>query len=335
LLQITGVTGFIGAHVALVFLEAGFRVRGSVTTRGNKVQSLTETVKIPGLEFTRVDNIATADFSEALKGVDILLHVASPVPGSTSGAEVLTSAIDGTLNVLKQAVAAGVGKIVVTGSSAATLSPDFKEAFGDGILNDSSWGKITIEEAHERVDNSLFTYVSSKILAERATWQFAREHPEIDVATILPTLVYGPYARGFPLPSSATALGSNSGIYELATGRMPAPTTPWSVDVRDVAKAHLKAALLPRVPAGHDVEEKRFLLSAHVYSWKDAISNLNKRRPDVNTGKLEDVVELQGLATLDASKAKRVLGFEEWIAPEKMVEDAIDSIMESKKTWTA
>ncbi|TFK69167.1 NAD(P)-binding protein, partial [Pluteus cervinus] len=336
LLQVTGVSGFIGAHVALVFLEAGFRVRGLVTARGEKVQSLTETVKIPGLEFTKIDDIATGDFSEALKGVDILLHVASPMPGSTSGADTLTGAINGTLNVLKQANAAGVGKIVVTSSLAASVGPDLSKAFAGGVLSDSSWGKVSTEEAHEQAADPLASYMASKVLAERATWKFAREHPEVDIATILPSYVFGPFAKGFPLPSSATSLGINSIIYELMTGKVPAPTTPWSVDVRDVAKAHLKAALLPRVPARHDLEEKRFLVSAHVYTWADAISNLNKRRPEVKTGKLEDVAELQGkLATIDNSRAKNVLGFKEWIAPEKMVEDTIDSIMEAKKTWAA
>ncbi|KAG6805160.1 hypothetical protein H0H93_005502, partial [Arthromyces matolae] len=60
------------------------------TTRGAKVKVLTETVKVPGLEFVGIDDIATGDFSEALKDVDAIVHVASPLPGRTS--------VDDTLN---------------------------------------------------------------------------------------------------------------------------------------------------------------------------------------------------------------------------------------------
>lgn len=77
------------------------------TTRGAKVKTLTETVKRPGLEFAQIDDVATSDLTETLKGnilinstiklgsyllgVYAVLHVASPLPGRTS--------VDDTLNV--------------------------------------------------------------------------------------------------------------------------------------------------------------------------------------------------------------------------------------------
>lgn len=39
------------------------------TTRGSKVQVLTDTIKLPGLEFVQVDDVATSDITEALKGM--------------------------------------------------------------------------------------------------------------------------------------------------------------------------------------------------------------------------------------------------------------------------
>jgi hypothetical protein len=71
---------------------------------------LTDTVKVSGLEFAQVDDVAKSDLTEALKGtrsdavstlwdlllililagVHIMMHVASPLPGRTS--------VDDTLN---------------------------------------------------------------------------------------------------------------------------------------------------------------------------------------------------------------------------------------------
>ncbi|TFK61592.1 NAD(P)-binding protein [Pluteus cervinus] len=321
LVLVTGITGFIAGHVAFAFLEAGFRVRGTV--RGDKAIFLTETVKVPGLEFTRIDDMASSgEFSDALKGVDILVHVASPIPGRAPVDEMLTTAIDGTLNVLKQATVLGVKKIVVTSSMAAVMD---------------RWGNATREEARSNADNPSFVYMSSKILSERAVWQFAREHPEVDITTILPSYVFGPYVKYFPYPSSPSKLGSNSYIYRLMTGQLPGPLVPpYCVDVRDVAKAHVNAALLPRPESRHDVEENRFLVSPWTYTRKDAITYLNKRRPDVKTAKLEDVAELPGVvSTVDTSRAREVLGIKEWIDIQTTVDDTIDDSKEVQKSWTA
>jgi len=51
------------------------------TARGAKFQKLVETVRKPGLEFVQIDDVATGDFTEALKGVDVVLHMACPLAG--------------------------------------------------------------------------------------------------------------------------------------------------------------------------------------------------------------------------------------------------------------
>lgn len=42
------------------------------------------------------------------------------------------------------------------------------------------WGNITREEASQ---NTMTTYLASKIFAEQEAWKFAEAHPELDVAT--------------------------------------------------------------------------------------------------------------------------------------------------------
>jgi len=62
----------------------------SRTARSAKYLTLVESIKIPGLEFVEVNDIATGDFTEALKGVDAVIHVACPLPGRKSTEETFT-----------------------------------------------------------------------------------------------------------------------------------------------------------------------------------------------------------------------------------------------------
>ena len=84
MLKLTGATGYIGGHILQQLLEAGYRVRASVTllscvklsgsdfvycrtARPAKVDALRE--KLGGkVEVVPVDDLATGDYSEALKG---------------------------------------------------------------------------------------------------------------------------------------------------------------------------------------------------------------------------------------------------------------------------
>ncbi|TFK65960.1 NAD(P)-binding protein [Pluteus cervinus] len=333
LVLVTGVTGFIAGHVALAFLEAGYRVRG--TTRGAKAKALAESIKVSGLEFARIDDVATSNFSEALKDVDILVHVASPLPGMASVDETLNTAVDGTLNVLKQAAAVGIEKIVVTSSISAVLPVgDLLHGFKGLTISDSDWGTVTKEQVYAKAKDPFYVYFASKILAERAVWQFAKEHPEVDIATILPSFVFGPYAPHFPLPSSPEGLGTNSFIRALMTPNPPLQPPPWFVDVRDVAKAHLKVVSVPRVRVGDDIEKKRFLINGWIYTWRDAAADLNARRPDVITAAQGDFTPLPGpVSTLDTTRAREILGMTTWIDPRRTVEETVDSLRETHKTW--
>ncbi|KAF8879115.1 hypothetical protein BD779DRAFT_1789028 [Infundibulicybe gibba] len=305
LVLVTGVSGFIAGHVADALLEAGYRVRG--TARGAKVAQLTAKNKVSGLEFAQVDDVATSDITDALKGVDILMHVASPLAGKAPVDDTLNTAIDGTLNVLKQAAAAGIEKMVVT-SSFGTLKP----AFAGLTLSEKDWGEVTREEVHAKADDPLFVYFASKILAERAAWNFAKENPRVDLATDSsklttispPGFVFGPFSPNYPLPTAET-LGTNGLIYALMTGGHPPGIPPFFVDVRDVAKGHVLALNQPRKP----LEEKRYIVNAANYPWKDAVADVTAKFP-------------------------QVLGIK-WIAPKKTMEDAVNTLLECQKVWKA
>ncbi len=63
------------------------------TARAEKLKKLNQAVNVPGLEFTQIDDVATDDFTIALKDVDILVHVASPLAGRGNVDETLTVSI--------------------------------------------------------------------------------------------------------------------------------------------------------------------------------------------------------------------------------------------------
>ena len=45
------------------------------------------------------------------------------------------------------------------------------------------WGHVTEAEALNPEKNAMFVYVAAKILAEKAQWQFVKEHPQLDVVS--------------------------------------------------------------------------------------------------------------------------------------------------------
>ncbi|KAF8642472.1 hypothetical protein AX16_009473 [Volvariella volvacea WC 439] len=327
---VTGVTGFIAGHIALQLLEQGYRVRGTI--RGAKVNKLKETIKLPGLEFVQINDVATGDFTEALKDVEAIVHVASPLPGKASADDTLNSAIDGTLNIVKQAEALGIYKVVVTSSYVSVLEPSFQPAFQGIELSDSDWGEVTRSQVLERADDAYYVYFASKLLAERALWDYLKDHPKFDVATILPVYVFGPFAEPFPFPTpAALALGTNGYIWNIINSRVPHQGPPFFVDVRDVAKAHVRALSVPPSPTP---EAKRFMVNAGKYTWKQATQYINRTRPEIKTPTLEAFGEFPGpLSTLVTTRAKEVLGLDKYVEFEKTIDDAIESLYAASKTW--
>ncbi|KAG6914692.1 hypothetical protein DXG01_015877 [Tephrocybe rancida] len=329
LVLVTGITGFIAGQVANAYLAAGYRVRG--TTRGEKAKLLNDTIKVEGLEFVRVDDIAVSDLTEALKGVYAVIHVASPLPGRTGVQDTLDSAITGTKNILEATVKAGIEKLVITSSFGALLDPSLVPGFHGLTFTHKDWGVVSREEAEKKAEDPYYVYFASKVLAEKAIWDFAKKHPQLDIATVLPGFVYGPYADHFPLPT-ASQLGTNGMIYGLVSGGTVSPIPPFVVDVRDVAKAHVLALNVPRKPLG----EKRYIANGGNLNWKEAIAHLNKVRPTITTATVDAFAALPGPAsTLDNTYTTEELKFGAWIKPEDTIVAAADALVALSKTWKA
>lgn len=244
---VTGGSGFIAGHCILQLLEQGHRVRTTLRTlaaeaavrRGLADAGMADAGR---LEFVAADLLSDAGWAEALAGVDVVFHIASPVrPGRVADEnEVIVPAVDGTLRVLRAARAARVDRVVLTSAFHAV-----------------SWGHRRSRHVFTEADwtnpegPGVDAYGKSKTLAERAAWAFmAVEGGAMTLTTMLPVAVMGPVL-------GQAVSGSNHLIQRMLDGEMPALPDLYIpiVDVRDVAAAHLLAMSRPAA-AG-----ERFLLS--------------------------------------------------------------------------
>ncbi|TFY79082.1 hypothetical protein EWM64_g4930 [Hericium alpestre] len=84
--------------------------------------------------------------------------------------------VDGTIRVLEYARKAMTKKIVVTSKN--------------------DWYYQTLEDAMQPGTHLFVVYSASKALAEKVVWDFAKQHPEIDIASVHAGSVYDPTGHG-------------------------------------------------------------------------------------------------------------------------------------------
>ena len=237
---VTGVTGFLGSAVGKALLTKGnYALRGSVRSLKNaaKVDPIKEAYK----DFEGKYELVEADLTnrdsifEFVKGWDSIIHVASPLPNlakKMKPEEVITPAVDGTMNVLHAAHEFKIKRVVWT-SSVATIS----DTYGLKLLYDHE------DFAEEDFVDSI--YSKSKILAEKAAWKYVEELKEtenpLELVTIHPAGLIGPTFN------KETEFTSMTFIKSLAEGKYPVlPKVVFAfTDVRDWAEAHIKALNSP------------------------------------------------------------------------------------------
>lgn len=138
---VTGGTGYVGGSCSAELLQRGYRVR--TTVRGHsREQAVRDAVATQvdaqdRLEFAIADLTADEGWDAAVKGVDFVLHVASPMGGAGATPEALIAAArDGALRVVRAAAEAGVRRVVMT-SAANTASPSSYTE--DSVTDETLW----------------------------------------------------------------------------------------------------------------------------------------------------------------------------------------------------
>lgn len=233
---VTGGSGFVGIHCIVQLLHQGYTVRTTLRNMERK-QEVLDMLKVAGI--TTSDNITfypcdlTRDenWAEAAQGCRYVLHVASPISLAipTDENDVIRPAVDGTLRVLRAARDAGVKRVVLT-SSFAAVGYSHREATP---ITESCWTNPR--------DKHLSAYLRSKVLAERAAWDFIQQESNgLELSAINPMAIFGP-TLGRDMSSAFILLkrildGTLKAIPRITLG---------IVDVRDVADLHLRAMVHP------------------------------------------------------------------------------------------
>ncbi len=262
---LTGISGFLGSHVALQLLRAGYRVRGSLRNL-SRTDEVRETLVRHGadadmLEFVALDLLKDEGWDEAMVGVKYLQHVASPfitrMPADKM--DLIRPALEGTSRAINAALKSDVEHIVLTSSMAAIMygyPRDRREPF-----TEEEWTDITSPDAN--------AYTQSKTLAEQKAWELVEATSNKSILSVInPSFILGPLLNEDPGTSGAL-------IIRLLKGEMPAApalTFP-CVDVRDVAALHVLAMSTPEA-AG-----KRLATSSNSLSMMQMAGALKSQLP--------------------------------------------------------
>ncbi|MFH7321191.1 NAD-dependent epimerase/dehydratase family protein [Desulfurivibrio sp. D14AmB] len=194
---VTGATGLVGGALLLHLLDSGHEVRAALRGDGGGVA--------PGCQPVRVGEIGPETaWGEALAGVEAVVHAAGCVHGGGTKSEFAHRArclavnVDGTINLARQAVAAGVRRFVFV--STIKVNGEFSE----------KGRPFTAEDLPRPVG----AYALSKQAAETGLRRLAGESG-LEVVIVRPPLVYGPGVKanfqtmmrwlkwGVPLPFGA------------------------------------------------------------------------------------------------------------------------------------
>ncbi|KAK5046241.1 hypothetical protein LTR84_008384 [Exophiala bonariae] len=336
LVLVTGATGHVGFAVLALLLKSGYQAR--VASR--KLATLEKLKELPSIKpyadsvsyIEVADFVAEHAFDEAVKGVDYVIHLASPIPDpSQAGGAVdvrkdyIEPAVQGNLGLLRAAAASPSIKRIVITSSGVILNTS-PVAPSSTIGPDEAAPILEISE-YENSGNPGIAYVESKKRAIAAVDEFvAQNKPHYEIVHILPTLVIGRNETVSSVKELRERVSSNTPLVNYVLGaksERPVPET-W-VLLDDVAAVHVNALSAKNVSNG-----ERFLATFFddvQFSTLDPV--VKKLFPkEVESGLLPLGGSQAGwYAPFDASKTTEKLGVK-FHGVEDMVNSLIGQLVE-------
>lgn len=315
---VTGATGFVGLALTRLLVYQRLKVVGGVRIVSSNLPHGVIQVSVG-------DILPDTDWRDALSGVDALVHTAARVhvmheKADDPLAEFRRVNVDGTLNLARQAAAAGVKRLVFISSVKVN---------GESTVLDKPFSP-------DDYPDPLDPYGISKREAEDGLFALSRE-TGMEVVIIRPTLVYGPGVKanfytmmrwlhkGVPLPFGAVqnkrSLVALDNLVSFIVHCLDHPKAANEIflisDGEDVsttellqkmAKAFGKKALLLPVP----VELIKFF------------ANL--------LGKGDVVQRLFGSLQVDSSKARDLLGWRPVTTMDEQLKKTADAFLKDAKT---
>jgi dihydroflavonol-4-reductase len=240
---VLGATGFIGGHIARAALDMGWKVRAlrrSPTSKGHLENSQVEWVE------GDLDDPDSLD--KAMQGVDAVFHASGYYPTRKERRPIekqVQYALTQTQNVLCAAHKANIQRLIFT----STLT-----TIGNPPANSSRLAN----EADFYVPGSMAksAYYESKFAMERAVIQAAKDM--VPSVVLNPTAVFGPGDIHLTMAGLLLAVARGWAVAWL-------PVTINIVDVRDVAQAHIQAAICGRIG-------ERYIIGGHNMSLRAALN---------------------------------------------------------------
>ncbi len=243
---LTGATGFIGCHVAVVLLKRGWRVKG-LRRPGSTHPDLPD-----GIEWATGDLRDGDGIRRAMAGCDVVFHVAADYRlWARNPSEIYETNVTGTFHVLDAALANAVERVVYTSSV--------------GALGLNADGRPANEDTPVGIHDMVGHYKRSKYLAERKAEGFLSRG--LQVVTVHPSTPVGPGDHK-PTPTGKI-------IVDFLNRRMPAylDTGLNLVDVRDVAEGHLLALEKGRTGGKYILGNENLTL-AQIFALLESISDV-------------------------------------------------------------
>jgi dihydroflavonol-4-reductase len=255
---LTGATGFLGSAVARALLARGVRVRALVRSSSPRDNLAQLDCEVVAGDLTNRPSLGAA-----MRGARYLFHVAADYRlWARDPSVILRANVDGTRNIMLEALAAGVERIVHT-SSVATL----KLAGATGPVDENA--PLVPEEA-------IGVYKRSKTLAERAVEAMIKRE-KLPAVIVNPTTPIGPRDIK-PTPTGRILL-------DAALGRIPAfvDTGLNLAHVDDIAEGHLLAFEHGRIG-------ERYILGGENVPLRDLLASVcdavGRRAPSIRLPRL-------------------------------------------------
>tara|TARA_A100001015_G_scaffold161876_1_gene179966 strand:- start:338 stop:1336 length:999 start_codon:yes stop_codon:yes gene_type:complete len=253
---VTGASGFIAMRIIADLIGSNYAVRGTLRNLDRSMAIQSDIEKHLGrsisIDFVQADLTDDQGWERAFKDCDAIMHVACPFPAKPfkDAKDMMEPAIDGTIRVLKAALNQNVKRVIMTSSNAAIWYGNFDTNHYD----DSTWTNIE----HSHIDD----YTKAKAIAEQKAWEFAKSHPQLQLTSINPSVVWGP---GIGNHLNSTSISLFKMVLKKEMPMLPNMKVPF-VDIRDVVKIHCNA-LENDASIG-----KRFLVTSDP-AWMIDVSN--------------------------------------------------------------